>query len=78
MNGKSSQDCCNKAGVFQGSTLGLAILLLNINVPSDDVIYNTVINTNEDTLSSTCEHIFDLLQKFWLDSELEPATPGPV
>ena len=55
-----------------------ALLLLNINVSSDDVIYNTVINTNEDTLSSTCEHIFDLLQKFWLDSELEPATPGPV
>lgn len=55
-----------------------ALLLLNINVSSDDVIYNTVINTNEDTLSSTCEHIFDLLQKFCLDSELEPATPGPV
>ena len=71
LDGKSSQEYPVNAGVPQGSTLGPALFLLNINDLRDDVICNIVIYADDTTLYSKCDQAFDLWQQLELASELE-------
>ena len=71
LDGKSSQEYAVNAWVPQGSILGPALFLLDINDLPDDVLCNIAIYTNDTTLYSKCDQASDLWQQLELASELE-------
>ena len=71
LDGKSSQEHANYAGISQGSILGPILFLLYINNLPDDVICDIAIYADDTTLYSKCDQASDLWQQLELASELE-------
>ena len=71
LDGMSSQEYPVNAGVPQGSIFGPTLFLLYINEILDDVICNIAIYTDDTTLYSKSDQVFDLWQQLQLTSELE-------
>ena len=69
--GKSSQEYPVKAADPQGSNLGPALFLLNINDVPDSIIFNIAIYVDDTTLNSRCDQASDLWQQLELASELQ-------
>ena len=71
LDGKSSEEYPVNVGLPQGSILGPALFLLNINDLPDDVICDIAIYADDTTLYSKCDQASDLWQQLQLASELE-------
>ena len=71
LDGKSSQEYPDNAGVPQGSILCPTLFLLCINDLPDDVICNIAFYADHTTLYSKCDQESDLWQQTELSSELE-------
>ena len=71
LDGKSSQEYPDNAGVPQGSTLDPTLFLLYINDLPGDVICNIATCADGTTLYSKCYKASDLWQQLELVSELE-------
>ena len=71
LDGNSSQEYPENAGVPQGSILRPTLFLLYIDDLPDDVICNIAIYADKTTLYSICDQACDLWQQFELASELE-------
>ena len=67
----SSQEYPVNAGVLQGSILGPTLFLLYIHNLPDEVISNTAIDADDNTLYSKCNQVSDLWQQLELASELK-------
>ena len=78
LDGRSSQEYSDNAGVPQGSIFGPTLFLLYINDLSDDVICNITIYTDDTTLYSKCDQASDLWQQVELAAELESDLWGTV
>ena len=71
LDGNSSQEYSDNAGVPQGPILGSTLFLLYINDLPDDVICNIAICAKDTTLYSKYDQASDLWQQLELASELE-------
>ena len=72
LDGKSSQECPINAGAPQGSILGPTLFLdLYINDLPDDVICNTAIYADDNTIYFKYDHASNLWQQLELAPELE-------
>ena len=78
LDGKSAQEYPVKAGVPQGSILGLTLFLLCINDLPEDVSCNIAIYADDTTLYSKCDQASDLWQQLELASELESDLRGTM